>query len=296
MDIGHDLLNNSFCVNNIVSIHNNKFKRNLKMSIPQQVTQESKENEELMYKVILNNDLAGLSAIEKVQHVKNVCVSLGLNPLTKPIQLHKWQGKEVMYMAKDGAEQLRNLHNVSIVKLETELLKNDLYVVKAYAMKPNGRQDCSTSALTLLGLKGDAIGNAMKKCETQAKRRVTLSICGLGMLDESELENLPQDKPNYLKAVVHQPIDNTDVNLLVDDIIKEMENCNNMDDLKIVFTNATRNQSLKSERNLINKIIKAKDDKIISLKQAEQQRDEFIAEYDATTGELDNKVIYEATV
>jgi hypothetical protein len=29
------------------------------------------------------------------------------------------------------------------------------------------------------------------KCETKAKRRVTLSFCGLGMLDESEVESVP---------------------------------------------------------------------------------------------------------
>ena len=30
------------------------------------------------------------------------------------------------------------------------------------------------------------------KAETKAKRRVTLSICGLGMLDETEVETVPQ--------------------------------------------------------------------------------------------------------
>jgi len=40
------------------------------------------------------------------------------------------------------------------------------------------------------------------KCETKAKRRATLSICGLGMLDESELETIPGavvfDKEKYV--------------------------------------------------------------------------------------------------
>lgn len=31
----------------------------------------------------------------------------------------------------------------------------------------------------------------MMKAETKAKRRVTLSICGLGMFDESEMESVP---------------------------------------------------------------------------------------------------------
>jgi hypothetical protein len=41
-------------------------------------------------------------------------------------------------------------------------------------------------------LKGEALANAFMKAETKAKRRATLSICGLGILDESELDTMPQ--------------------------------------------------------------------------------------------------------
>jgi hypothetical protein len=41
-------------------------------------------------------------------------------------------------------------------------------------------------------LKGDSLCNALMKGETKAKRRVTLSIAGLGWLDETELETIPQ--------------------------------------------------------------------------------------------------------
>ena len=44
---------------------------------------------------------------------------------------------------------------------------------------------------TLL-LKGDALANALMKAETKAKRRVTLSIAGLGWLDETELDTIAQ--------------------------------------------------------------------------------------------------------
>ena len=37
---------------------------------------------------------------------------------------------------------------------------------------------------------GDPIANAFMKAETKAKRRGTLSICGLGMLDESEIASI----------------------------------------------------------------------------------------------------------
>ena len=35
----------------------------------------------------------------------------------------------------------------------------------------------------------------MMKAETKGKRRVTLSICGLGMLDETEVGSIPDAQP-----------------------------------------------------------------------------------------------------
>lgn len=245
-------------------------------------------SEELLEKVILQNDLGGLSPLEKVQHIKNVCLTLGLNPLTKPIQLHKFQGKEVMYMAKDGAEQLRKIHNVSIVKLETDILRNDLYVVKAYAQLTNGRQDCSTAAVGISGLKGDAVGNAMKKCETQAKRRVTLSICGLGMLSEEELENLPKDNFNLPKQT-SQIIENNQIenklDFNIDEALLNISQCSSQDELKRLVSSYSVFKSGLSKSD-VNKIVEAKNKKQEDLKQTVN---EFLKEYDSVdpeTGEI----------
>jgi hypothetical protein len=40
-------------------------------------------------------------------------------------------------------------------------------------------------------LKGEARANAELKAVTKAKRRATLSICGLGWLDETEVDDIP---------------------------------------------------------------------------------------------------------
>jgi hypothetical protein len=40
-------------------------------------------------------------------------------------------------------------------------------------------------------LKGDALANALMRAETKAKRRVTLSLAGLGWLDETEIVTIP---------------------------------------------------------------------------------------------------------
>ena len=71
----------------------------------------------------------------------------------------------------------------------------DTYLVIARATMPDGRTDESLGAVPIGNLKGDMFANALMKAETKAKRRVTLSICGLGMLDETELETIPTAAP-----------------------------------------------------------------------------------------------------
>ena len=52
------------------------------------------------------------------------------------------------------------------------------------------------------GLAGDALVNAKLKAITKAKRRVTLSICGLGFLDETEIETIPTAAPHSQPAQI----------------------------------------------------------------------------------------------
>lgn len=141
-------------------------------------------------RVLVGGDLGKLSDIERLSYYNSLCQSLGLNPLTQPFQYIPLNGKLKLYATKDATEQLRKVHGVSIERLDKER-QDDLYIVTAYARDAKGRTDASTGALTLNGLKGEALANAIMKCETKAKRRVTLSICGLGMLDEIELETIP---------------------------------------------------------------------------------------------------------
>jgi len=137
--------------------------------------------------VLMQGDLSKLSANERVEYYRAVCQSVGLNPLTRPFDYITLNGKLTLYAKKDATDQLRANNQVSITKLEKETV-NDIYLVTAYASGRNGRTDASTGAVNIAGLKGDALANAMMKAETKAKRRVTLSICGLGLLDETEVE------------------------------------------------------------------------------------------------------------
>ncbi len=204
-------------------------------------------NGDLIEKVILQNDLSGLSPVEKVQHIKNICDSLGLNPTTHPIALMKFQGKEIPYMKKDATEQLRKLNRVSITSMDSKMLSEGIYVVTATASTPDGRQDSSTGVISIGGLKGEAIANAMMKAETKAKRRVTLSICGLGFLDESEIDSMPGHtryddtcKPQQVQQqakIVDLTRDHS-LKVMFEKLVSDMQDCQNAKSLKSVFDGA----------------------------------------------------------
>ncbi|EAJ2490527.1 hypothetical protein C2669_06420 [Campylobacter coli] len=142
---------------------------------------------------LVKGDLSKLSDVERASYVKNLCESLGLNMLTKPFEYIVLNGKLTLYANKSATDQLRQIRKVSITKTEVAQV-GDIYMVTAYAATPDGRTDCDTGALNIKNLDGDNLANAIMKAITKAKRRVTLSICGLGMLDESELETIKEKR------------------------------------------------------------------------------------------------------
>jgi hypothetical protein len=142
--------------------------------------------------VLIGGDLSKLSSADKVTYMMKVCETLSLNHLTQPFAYIKLNGKEVLYAKRDATDQLRRVHKVSVKIVSREQL-GDVWVVTAQAFTPDGRYDESVGAVPHQGLKGDALANALMKCETKAKRRVTLSICGLGLLDETEIESIPAE-------------------------------------------------------------------------------------------------------
>jgi hypothetical protein len=141
-------------------------------------------------RVLITGDLSKLSPEQRVAYYMDMCHSLGLNPHTKPFEYLTLSGKLVLYARKDATEQLRKLHGVSITSLASQRLE-DVFVVTANALDKTGRTDAATGAVAIGNLKGEALANALMKAETKAKRRATLSICGLGMLDETEIDTIP---------------------------------------------------------------------------------------------------------
>lgn len=141
-------------------------------------------------KIIIKGDLSALNPHQRIQYYMKMCEITGMEPATKPFDLLNLKGKEVLYLNKAGAEQLRNNNGISIINTRTERI-GDLFVYTAYGRNKAGREDVGTGAADMKGLTGDHAVNAILKAETKAKRRLTLSLCGLGLLDETEVDSIP---------------------------------------------------------------------------------------------------------
>src|SRR3990167_4991511 len=153
----------------------------------------SKAKSQIAEKLLLTGDLAGLSPEQRLLYYKMRTEQLGLDPFSKPFDYIILNGKLTLYANKNLTEQLRAKNDVSIDITESKVEAGN-YVVVAKASTPNGRTDTSIAAVPIENLKGEARANAIMKAETKAKRCVTLSICSVGMLDETEVETIPDAK------------------------------------------------------------------------------------------------------
>ncbi len=150
-------------------------------------------SDDVLEKVLVGGDLSKLSSPERLSYIRHVCESIGINPLTRPFEFIQLNGKLTLYARKDATDQIRSVKGVSITNVKTEKIA-DTYLVTVSAEDKTGRKDVDLGVVSIGNLKGDALANALMKAITKAKRRVTLSLCGLGMLDETELETIPELK------------------------------------------------------------------------------------------------------
>lgn len=151
-------------------------------------TQEAAVTESL----ILYADLSALAPKDKVLYYIGYCNRLGLDPFTRPFDILRLNGREVLYLTRSGAQQLNKLHGVSHDITGRRVIEGaDIYEVTCKASLPDGRHTESIGAASVANLKGEAYCNSMMRAETKAKRRSTLDLIGLGILSEEETESIP---------------------------------------------------------------------------------------------------------
>jgi hypothetical protein len=151
---------------------------------------------------------------------------MGLDPFTKPFDILRLNGKEVLYCTRSGTQQLNKLHKVShLITSRDTNAEAGVYIVTSKASLPDGRCTESIGAVNIAGLKGEAYANAIMKAETKAKRRATLDLLGLGVLDESEAESIPNATTVAIQTMVDNKdlINSTPINTMIKALMPEMD-------------------------------------------------------------------------
>lgn len=150
--------------------------------------------------LVLRGDISGLNPKQKAQYYIQTCKSLGLNPATRPFAILRLNGKEIMYPERNATDQLAAIHRLNREIVEgpkvIDLAGTKLLYAVCKATHPNGRIETAVATVPL----NDPM-NAMMKVETKAKRRATLSILSLGMLDETEIEAIPASAKTPAPAI-----------------------------------------------------------------------------------------------
>lgn len=171
-----------------------------KRSVPRKATAKKPEtaiqkvdlDAQILSNIIIRGDISSLTPAQKIDYYNAFCRYVGLNAITQPFAILKMKdNKEVLYAKKEATEQLRSLKGISITQLTGDLVGGVIYKVTAVGQNAQGRTDAATGAVSVKGLQGEALANAIMKAESKAKRRLTLSLSGLGMMDESEIETVP---------------------------------------------------------------------------------------------------------
>jgi len=116
---------------------------------------------------------------------------VGLDAAAKPFDLLKLNGKEILYANAGATQQLCSIHRLSTQITHRERI-DDIYIVSVRVTAADGRVSENQGAVSVGSARGDALANAILKATTKAIRRAVLAHCGLGMMDETEVETIPE--------------------------------------------------------------------------------------------------------
>lgn len=144
--------------------------------------------------LVTDGDASKLNDAQKLAYYKARCEVAGLDYRAQPFAYIRLNGKLTLYALKACTDQLAAKHGIRC-EILSQVTEEGIRVVTVRATAADGRQTDEIGAVAVKGLSGEALCNAYMKCATKAKRRATLAICGLGMLDETELDTIPSAKP-----------------------------------------------------------------------------------------------------
>ena len=161
--------------------------------------------------IVLRGDLSGLNEGQKRDYYLYRCRQVGLDPAAKPFDLLTLNGKQILYANAGATQQLCAIHKLSTQITHRERI-DGIYVVSVRCTGADGRVSENQGAVDVSSLSGERLANALLKATTKAIRRAVLSHAGLGMLDETEVDAIPEARRDAIvvtedpKAIEVEPI------------------------------------------------------------------------------------------
>jgi hypothetical protein len=148
---------------------------------------------DIIESLVVDGDIGKLRPHQRVAYYLHRCRVLGIDPGEQPFEVINLSGKIRLYCTKAGANALTRVNKLS-VEIRSTSIEGTLVTVVARATAPDGRFADDIGVLDLdEEMKGRlkmSKSNAMMKCATKAKRRAVLALVGLGVLDESEADDI----------------------------------------------------------------------------------------------------------
>ena len=168
----------------------------------------------------------GLSDEQKAEYVNYLCSKVGIDPTFRPIDIIATKNGLKPYLNKGAGEIIRDTRKISIDDMQIKEV-NNMWVATCRVKSLDGRIDTDVGVCPKTGTQKSpmAPNDSLMKAVTKAKRRATLSMCGLGAIieethpteyngepeqQECRSQILLEDEPstkNYFAAVIKSKID-----------------------------------------------------------------------------------------
>lgn len=157
--------------------------------------------------VIASGDLARLSPQQRLAYYYARCEAAGLDPRTQPFSyIVDKKGKMTLYALKGATEQLSAKYGIHLEVVD-QRTEEQVRIITVRGRTADGRQTDEIGAVSIKGAEGEELANAMMRAITKAKRRCILSLCGLGMNDETEVGSIPGARTITVNAATGEIIE-----------------------------------------------------------------------------------------
>ena len=181
-------------------------------------------------KLAIDGDVSGLSEKQRIDYYKLVCEYCKIDPLTQPFNFIRQDQKVTLYANKSATAQLTRLHGLKVKIESRDVVQATQCLITASAENPTtGAYAEDIGSVSIEGLKGAALSNAIMKAATKAKRRAILSVCGLGFISDAEVEDMPKNEIEVLPTNIYTLKEGFEES--VELWHNEIENCTNAEEL-----------------------------------------------------------------